>query len=62
VLFRMPEQEIGPIEAMAMRMSPGAFEVHGHQLSVPGRWTLEFVVVVNRFTEHRATVEVNVNP
>jgi hypothetical protein len=58
----MPEQGIGPIEAMAMPISHGAFELHGHQLSVPGSWLLEFVVLVDRFTEHRATAEVNVNP
>lgn len=62
VLFRMPEQDIGPIEAIAEPMSHGAYLVHGHQLSVAGRWTLEVVVVVDRFTEHRATIEVNVNP
>ena len=62
VLFGMPEQGIGPIEAMAMPISHGAFELHGHQLSVPGSWLLEIVVLADRFTEHRATVEVNVNP
>jgi copper transport protein len=62
VLFRMTEQGIGPIEAMAMPISHGAFELHGHQLSVPGSWLLEFVVLADRFTEHRATVKVNVNP
>jgi len=62
VLFRMPEQGIGPIVAEAEEMSPGTFVVHGHQLSVPGEWTLEIVARTGEFDEERATVQVIVNP
>jgi nitrogen fixation protein FixH len=62
VLFRMPSENIGPIEAMAESRGHGTFVVHGHQLSVPGEWTLEIVALIDRFTEERATVEIVVNP
>lgn len=61
VLFSLPSEELGPLEAKAHRLSPGHFVVHGNQLSVPGRWTLEVVARTDRFTEERATVEVTVD-
>jgi copper transport protein len=62
VLFRMPEEGIGPLPAHAEPRGPGAFLVHGHQLSVPGAWELEIVARLDEFTEERATVEIIVNP
>jgi copper transport protein len=62
VLFRMPEEGIGPLPAHAEEMGPGQFVVHGHQLSVPGEWTLEIVARTGEFDEERATVNVIVNP
>ena len=62
VLFRMPDQGIGPIPAEAEQRGHGSFLVHGHQLSVPGTWELEVVAVIDRFEQERATVEVTVNP
>jgi copper transport protein len=62
VLFRMPEEDIGPLVASAEATGPGEFVVHGHQLSVPGEWTLEIVVRSGEFDEERTTVDVVVNP
>jgi copper transport protein len=61
VLFRMPEEDIGPLVASAEPTGPGEFVVHGHQLSVPGEWTLEIVVRSGEFDEERTTVDVVVN-
>ena len=61
VWFRMPEQDIGPLEAEALRLGAGHFAVQGRQLSVPGLWTIEVAVPVDRFTDLRATVSVRVN-
>lgn len=62
VLFLMPEEDIGPLVASAEPTGPGEFVVHGHQLSVPGEWTLEIVVRSGEFDEERTTVDVVVNP
>lgn len=62
VRFRMPDQDIGPIEGEAIRLGAGHFAVQGRQLSVPGLWTIEVLVPVDRFTDLRATVSVRVNP
>jgi copper transport protein len=61
VLFRMPEQEIGPIEGKGRRLAPGHFVVQGRQLSVPGTWQLEVVARTSRFDEERSTVSLVVN-
>jgi nitrogen fixation protein FixH len=61
VLFLMPEEDIGPLVASAEPTGPGEFVVHGHQLSVPGEWTLEIVVRSGEFDEERTTVDVVVN-
>lgn len=61
VWFRMPAQDIGPLEAEALRLGAGHFAVQGRQLSVPGLWTIEVAVPVDRFTDLRATVSLRVN-
>ena len=61
VLFRMPAQDIGPLVAKGRRLATGHFIVEGHQLSVPGEWTLELVARTSRFDEERATVQIEVN-
>jgi len=61
VLFTMPQEDIGPLVAKAETMGHG-FVVSGHQLSVPGDWTLEFVARIDRFDELRAEITVPVNP
>lgn len=61
VLFRMPARDIGPLVAKGRRLAPGHFIVEGHQLSVPGEWTLELVARTGRFDEERATVQIEVN-
>jgi copper transport protein len=62
VQLRMPEEDIGPLVATAEEVGPGEFEVHGHQLSVPGEWALEVVARAGEFDEERTTVDVVVNP
>jgi copper transport protein len=61
VLFRMPEQDIGPLEAKGRRLAPGHFVVQGHQLAVEGTWQLEIVARTDKFNEERATVSIEVN-
>lgn len=60
VLFTLPEEGIGPIEATGTLLAPGHFVVQGRQLSVAGRWVLEVVAKTGRFTEERTKVEVRV--
>jgi copper transport protein len=62
MLFRMPEEDIGPLVAKAESMGGHGFMVSGHQLSVPGDWTLEIVARISRFDEVRSEVTVPVNP
>jgi len=61
VLFRMPEQQIGPLVGKGTELAHGHFVVQGRQLSVPGEWQLEIVARMGRFEEERATVRVQVN-
>ncbi|MGH2747080.1 MAG: copper resistance CopC/CopD family protein [Actinomycetota bacterium] len=61
VLFRMPEQDIGPLIGKGRKLATGHFVVQGNQLSVPGQWSLEVVVRLDRFTEERTRVGVTVN-
>jgi copper transport protein len=61
VLFRMPEDGIGPLVGEGTRLAPGHFVVQGRQLSVAGDWTLEIVARLGRFDEERTTVEVTVH-
>ncbi|MEA2448043.1 MAG: copper transport protein, partial [Actinomycetota bacterium] len=61
VLFRMPAQEIGPIEGKGRKLAAGHFVVQGRQLSVPGTWQLEVVARTSRFEEERTTVSLIVN-
>jgi copper transport protein len=62
VLFRMPEEGIGPIPAEAEPSGHGEYVVRGHQLSVPGEWILEIVARTGEFDEERTRVHVTVNP
>jgi copper transport protein len=61
VMFRMPDEDIGPLVATAEAMGPGEYLVHGHQLSVPGEWTLEIVARTGEFDQERTTVDVVVD-
>lgn len=61
VLFRMPDQDIGPLVADGTQLAPGHFVVQGRQLSVAGRWTLEIVVRTGRFDEERTQISLIVN-
>lgn len=61
VLFRMPDQDIGPLVADGRQLAPGHFVVQGRQLSVEGRWVLEIVARTGRFDEERAEMTLLVN-
>ena len=61
VLFRMPEEDIGPLRAKGRKLAPGHFVVEGPQLSLQGVWQLEIVARTSAFDEERATVSVEVN-
>jgi copper transport protein len=58
VLFRLPQEDLGPLVAEGRRLAPGHFVVQGRQLSQAGRWVLEIVAVTGRFDEARARVTV----
>jgi copper transport protein len=62
VLFRMPDEGIGPIPAEAELSEHGEYVVTGHQLSVPGDWVLEIVARMDEFNEARTKVDITVNP
>ena len=62
VLFRMPEEDVGPLVATGTKLATGHFVVQGHQLSLAGEWQLEVVMRMSRFDEERVTVTVIVNP
>ncbi|MGH2808287.1 MAG: copper resistance CopC/CopD family protein [Actinomycetota bacterium] len=62
ILFRMPDEDIGPLVAQGKRLAPGHYIVQGSQLSVAGEWHLEVVARTNRFDEERTEVVVRVNP
>jgi copper transport protein len=59
-LFKMPSQGIGPITAKGRKLAPGHFVVQGHQLSVPGTWSIEVVARTGPFHEDRATFQITV--
>jgi len=61
VLFRMPEEGIGPLVGEGVEVAPGHFVVQGRQLSVAGRWVLEIVARTGRFDEEWATATIRVN-
>jgi copper transport protein len=61
VLLTMPSENVGPLRADGRRLAPGHFVVQGNQLSIAGRWSLEVVARVDKFTEERATVRFRVN-
>jgi copper transport protein len=57
-----PERDIGPIEREAFVAGPGHWQVTGRDLAVPGRWLIEVVIGIDRFTTATTEVEVVVNP
>lgn len=57
-----PERDIGPIAREAFVAGPGHWQVTGRDLAVPGRWLIEVVIGIDRFTTATTTVEVVVNP
>jgi copper transport protein len=61
ILFRMPEENIGPLHGHGTELAPGHFVVQGHELSVPGQWQIEVVARITRFDEERSTFSFTVN-
>lgn len=61
VRFRMPAEDIGPIVATGRKLAPGHFVVQGHQLTIPGDWTLSIEARIDKFTNTTAEVKVTVN-
>jgi copper transport protein len=59
-LFRMASEDIGPIVARGRKLAPGHYVIQGHQLSVPGDWTIEVVARTSRFEEERTTFPLTV--
>jgi len=57
-----PERDIGPIERVAFVAGAGHWQVDGRDFAVPGRWVVEVVIGVDRFTTVTTEVEVVVNP
>ena len=62
VQLSQPERDIGPIVREPFVAGPGHWQLDGNDLGVPGEWTIELVVGIDRFTEARTSVPVVVNP
>jgi copper transport protein len=58
----LPERDIGPIEREPFPAGPGHWVLSGRELSIAGRWAIDVVVEIDRFTERTVTVDVVVNP
>lgn len=56
------DRDIGPIEREPFVAGPGHWQVNGRDLAVPGRWTIEIVLGIDRFTTATTQIEVVVNP
>lgn len=57
-----PARDIGPIVREPFVAGPGHWQISGRDLAVPGEWTIELVLGLDRFTEARVEVPVVVNP
>jgi copper transport protein len=62
IMFRMPDEDIGPLVAKGKRLAPGHYVLQGNQLSVAGEWELEVIARTGKFDEERTTIVVRVNP
>lgn len=60
--LRHTERDIGPITRETFVAGPGHWQFNGRDLAVPGTWTIEVVIGVDRFTTATTEVEVVVNP
>jgi hypothetical protein len=56
IALALPAQDVGPIEATPVRVGPGHFQLVGADLTLPGEWTVTFIVRPDRFTLTDATV------
>jgi copper transport protein len=57
-----PSAGIGPIVREPQRISDGHWSTVVDDLTIPGRWRIDVVARVDRFTEDTATFEVLVAP
>jgi copper transport protein len=58
----LPEEGIGPLVREPLVAGPGHWVLAGRELAIPGRWQIDVVVRVDRFTERTVSVPVVVNP
>jgi len=58
----LPANGIGPLVRTPTFVAPGHWTHVGNDLVAPGRWHIETVVTIDRFTQRRATVAVDVRP
>ena len=55
-------EDLGPIVRTPAPAGPGHWLLTGPDLAIPGPWEVTAVIAVDRFTEHRVTIDVVVNP
>jgi copper transport protein len=55
-------EDLGPIVRTPSPAGPGHWVLTGRDLAIPGPWEVTAVIAVDRFTEHRVTIDVVVNP
>ena len=60
LLLRLPERDVGPIEAELERAGPGHYVAPQAPLGVPGEWEAEVSFRLSRFEEVRGLFEVRI--
>jgi copper transport protein len=56
----LPDAQLGPLTAEAVRAGPAHFQLEGNDLAVAGDWTVVVRARIDRFTEVTGTVQVPV--
>jgi copper transport protein len=58
----LPASDIGPLDRDPTVAGPGHFQLVTDDLSIPGKWQIDVIVTVDRFTQQTARFDVLVNP
>ena len=56
----LPSRGISAIRRQAVRDATGAYQYHGNDLALPGRWRIEVQVLIDDFTKVGGTFEVEI--
>ncbi len=61
IRFTHPERDIAPVERMLERTGAGRYRHTGPELAVPGRWTIEFRMLITEFQRVTASFDVDID-